>query len=43
MVNRSREEANEYVLKTTNEHDVKFIRMCFTDILGCLKSFAITV
>jgi glutamine synthetase len=43
MVNRSREEANEYVLKTAKEHGVKFIRLWFTDILGFLKSFAITV
>jgi len=43
MVNKDREEAKEYVLKTAKEHDVKFIRMWFTDILGMLKSFAITV
>ncbi len=43
MVNRSREEGKEYVLKMTKEHDVKFIRLWFTDILGFLKSFAITV
>jgi glutamine synthetase len=43
MTNRSREEANDYVLKMAKEHDVKFIRMWFTDILGILKSFAITV
>ena len=43
MVNRSREEANDYILKTAKEHDVKFIRLWFTDILGILKSFAITV
>jgi glutamine synthetase len=43
MANRSREEANDYVLKMAKEHDVKFIRMWFTDILGILKSFAITV
>lgn len=32
----------EYVLETVREHDVKFIRFWFTDILGFLKSFAIT-
>jgi len=32
----------EYVLKAVEEHDVKFIRLWFTDILGMLKSFAIT-
>ncbi|MCL0083694.1 glutamine synthetase family protein [Thermodesulfovibrionales bacterium] len=36
-------EAKEYVLKMTKEHDVKFIRLWFTDVLGMLKSFAITV
>ncbi len=39
----SREEGKEYVLKNAKEHDVKFIRLWFTDILGMLKSFAITV
>jgi glutamine synthetase len=43
MANKSREEASDYVLKMAKEHDVKFIRMWFTDILGILKSFAITV
>jgi len=43
MVNRSREEGKEYVLKMAKEHDVKFIRLWFTDILGLLKNFAITV
>ncbi len=33
----------EYVLRMAKEHDVKFIRLWFTDILGFLKSFAITV
>ncbi|MFC1967913.1 glutamine synthetase family protein [Chloroflexota bacterium] len=43
MISRSREEGKDYVLKTAKEHDVKFIRLWFTDILGILKSFAITV
>jgi glutamine synthetase len=43
MENRSREEANDYILKMAKEHDVKFIRLWFTDIQGILKSFAITV
>ena len=43
MEKRSREEARDYVLKMAREHDVKFIRLWFTDILGMLKSFAITV
>lgn len=32
----------EYVLRTVEERRVPFIRMWFTDILGFLKSFAIT-
>jgi len=43
VVKRSREEGKEYVLKMAKEHDVKFIQLWFTDILGFLKSFAITV
>ena len=43
MVEKTREESKEYVLKMAKEHDVKFIRLWFTDILGMLKSFAITV
>lgn len=42
MANESREESKEYVLRTAREHNVKFIRLWFTDILGMLKSFAIT-
>lgn len=33
----------EYVLKTSRDNNVKFIRLWFTDILGFLKSFAITI
>jgi glutamine synthetase len=43
MPKRPRDEAREYVRKTAKGHDVKFIRLWFTDILGFLKSFAITV
>ncbi len=43
MANKSRQEGKEYVLKMAKEHDVKFIKLWFTDILGILKSFAITV
>ena len=32
----------EYVLRTVEERGVRFIRLWFTDILGLLKSFAIT-
>jgi glutamine synthetase len=43
MTEKSKDEARDYVLKMAKEHDVKFIRLWFTDILGVLKSFAITV
>ncbi len=36
-------ESADYVLQLAKEHDVKFIRFWFTDILGSLKSVAITV
>ena len=36
-------ESTEYVMQTAREHDVKFIRLWFTDILGSLKSMAITI
>src|SRR5205809_7791470 len=36
-------EDREYVLRKAKELDVKFIRLWFTDILGSLKSVAITV
>lgn len=32
----------EYVLKTVKERDIRFVRLWFTDVLGFLKSFAIT-
>ena len=37
------EKDREYVLKMAKENDVKFIRLWFTDILGILKGFAITI
>jgi len=43
MSAKSRDESREYVLKMAKEHNVKFIWLWFTDILGVLKSFAITV
>jgi len=43
MENKNREESKKRVLKTVKENDVKFVRMWFTDILGFLKSFTITV
>ncbi len=36
-------EAKEFVLRMSRENDVKFIRLWFSDILGNLKGFAITV
>ncbi len=41
-MSEERKEAKEYVLKKAKEQGVKFIRLWFTDILGFLKSFAIT-
>ena len=38
-----RDDAIEYALKEARDNDVKFIRLWFTDILGNLKGFAITV
>ena len=43
MASRSSEESKEYVRKMVKEHNVKFIRLWFTDILGFLKNFTITV
>ena len=31
------------VLQTTKEHDIKFVSLWFTDVLGFLKGFTITV
>ncbi len=36
-------DAEEFVLKTARENDVKFIRLWFSDIVGKLKGFSITV
>src|ERR1700680_4363002 len=33
---------NDYVLRTVEERAVRFVRLWFTDVLGQLKSFAIT-
>lgn len=37
------EEGKEYVFRKVQEQGVKFVRMWFTDILGFLKSFSVTV
>jgi glutamine synthetase len=36
-------ETTSYVVSACREHSVKFVRLWFTDIVGALKSFAITV
>lgn len=43
MENRNTQEGKEYILKMAREHNVKFIELWFTDILGQLKSYAIPV
>jgi len=43
MAKKDRAEAVEYVLKMAREHDIKFVNLWFTDILGFLKSFSITI
>ncbi|MBI2165669.1 MAG: glutamine synthetase [Chloroflexi bacterium] len=43
MATPNKNEAIEFVLRTSREQDVRFIRLWFTDILGALKGFAITV
>ncbi len=43
MVTKSRGKSKQYVLNMARERDVKFIWLWFTDILGVLKSFSITV
>ncbi len=35
-------ETKESVLKVVKDHDVRFVQLCFTDVLGFMKSFAIT-
>ena len=37
------EKEKEVVFRLCKEHDIKFIRLWFTDILGFLKGFALTV
>ena len=40
---QERDAEREFVLRSARENDVKFVRLWFTDILGNLKGFAITV
>ncbi|MCD6230760.1 MAG: glutamine synthetase [Candidatus Latescibacteria bacterium 4484_181] len=42
MTTKEKDKSREYVLQMVKEHNVKFIRLWFTDILGVLKSFTIT-
>lgn len=37
------DDQKDFVLQSCRDQDIKFIRLWFTDILGSLKSFAITV
>jgi len=43
MVKKDRADAVEYVLKMAKEQNVRFVNLWFTDILGFLKSFSITI
>ncbi len=43
MATKSREESKQHVLNMAKERNIKFIWLWFTDILGVLKSFSITV
>ena len=36
------DDQRSFVLQSCKDQDIKFIRLWFTDILGTLKSFAIT-
>jgi len=43
MLDKNVKKSKEYILELVKEQNVRFIRLWFTDILGTLKSFAITV
>ncbi len=43
MEKKGKQEGKDYVLKMAREHNVKFVELWFTDILGQLKSYAIPV
>src|SRR5512136_1807076 len=40
---KGKQDGKEYVLKMAREHNVKFVELWFTDIVGNLKSYAIPV
>ena len=42
-VSSSDDEAKEFVLRSANQQDVRFVRLWFTDIVGTVKGFAITI
>ena len=37
------QQGKDRVLQATKEHDIKFVSLWFTDVLGFLKGFTITV
>ena len=39
----SDDEAKEFVLRSANQQDVRFVRLWFTDIVGTVKGFAVTI
>ena len=43
MEKRNFEENKEHAIEMARDHDVKFVRLWFTDILGFLKSFTIPI
>ncbi len=43
MEKKGQQDGKEYVLKMAREHNVKFVELWFTDILGNLKAYAIPV
>lgn len=43
MLDKNVKKSKEYILELVKEQDIRFIHLWFSDILGTLKSFAITV
>ena len=42
MVTSMQEQQRDYVLRTVEERGIRLVRLWFTDVLGNLKSFAIS-
>lgn len=42
MEGRNVDKQQEYVLRTVEERDIRYVRLWFTDVLGMLKSVAVT-